>query len=43
MGPMWFNADGEQEQESITLAEWFDRWVHCRLYIPSGPGSGSDR
>jgi len=42
-GPMWFNADGEQEQESMTLAEWLDRWVHCRLYIPSGPGSWTDR
>ena len=18
----------------MTLAEWLDRWVHCRLYIP---------
>jgi hypothetical protein len=42
-GPMWFNADGEQEQEGVTLAEWLDRWVHCRLYIPSGPGSRTDR
>jgi len=34
-GPMWFNEEGEIAPQGITLAEWLDRWVKGKLYLPT--------
>jgi hypothetical protein len=32
---MWFNQEGDIAPQGITLAEWLERWVKCKLYLPT--------